>query len=145
MRDINLPIRSSFYNLLNGKLFYENSHVPIADEQLKKYDTNNFYVILSSQSSSPDSTKQGWERRVSIVLDIVTKTNNSVSKDIADNIASQIFTLLSTTPHTHNLPVPSDFQFLEVQLSDDRYLSLSITPTQLLMRRLLTFELRVTY
>lgn len=152
MNDINAPVRKAFYTLLNGNLTYGGLNVPVQDEKLK--DANsvyNNYVILSEQTSTPDESKQGYERNATINLDIVTKTDNSVSKKIADTIAGQILALIfptvkAPTIPAHNLPTPANWQFLNVRLeSGDRYLPLQESPTSFIMRRILTFGLRVTY
>lgn len=148
MKDVNQPVRKAFYTLLNGNLSYGNPslNVPVQDEKLKEVNSiYKHYVILAEQTSTPDESKQGYERQVTINLDIVTKTENSVSKKIADNIAHQILTLLYPTLHVHALPTPANWQFLNVSLEADRYLTLQESPTSFIMRRILTFGLRVTY
>lgn len=148
MIDINKPVRRAFYQLWNGQVTIDGSPVPIADEQLKLNTDNNFYVILSSQSSRPDDTKQSSDREATITVDIVTKFNNTVTKDVCDSIADQLFQLLfpfPSSPHKHNLPAQSGLQFTLVRVNSDRHLSLQLSTTQHLIRRILEFSLRVVY
>lgn len=141
MKDINKPIRLAFFDLLNGNLNYDGENVPVSDEKLN--ETANYYVLLTNQSSTPDETKQSFDREASITIDIVTKTPDSVTKDIADDIAHQILTLLRPTPNTHALPTPATWQFLNLRLTDDRYLPFSIGQTDSVMRRIMQFSFRV--
>lgn len=146
MQDVNTPVRKAWYTLLNGNLSYGGLNVPVQDEKLKEVNSiYKHYVILAEQTSTPDESKQGYERQVTINLDIVTKTDNSVSKSIADNIANQILNLLYPTLHVHALPTPAGWQFLNPQLERETYLPLQETPTSFTMRKILTFGLRVTY
>jgi hypothetical protein len=145
MKDINQPVRKAFYARLNGQLSYDGSNVPVCDETLIESISNNNYVILGSQSDTGDSTKSSNDRHANITLDIVTKQGQSATKDIADNIADQILTLLFTTPHVHTLPVQSGFQFLNLTLQSSNDIRLSLLPAQNVYRRILTFSLRVVY
>lgn len=146
MLDTAKPVRQAFYNLLNGAITYDSFSVGVSDEKLKAGNTNDSnYVILSSQTASPDYTKTSRDEICTIVIDIITKQGNSVSKDIADSIAGQILTLVSSTPNTHNLVAPSPFQFLDLKKESDSYLPLQLSDTTSIMRRLMTFSLRVTY
>jgi len=148
MKDTNRPVRKAFYQLLNKQLVIEGSPVPVSDKQTKKLSDNNFYVILSSQTSTPDNTKTSNDVQATITLDIITKFENSVTSDIADDIANQIFILLfpfTDRIHRNALPVQSGFQFLNLRISNDTYLNLQLTPTQHALRRILTFSLRVVY
>lgn len=146
MKDINYPVRKAFYTALNGNLSYDGSNVPVSDEQLKDSDSNNFYVILGSQSDRDDSTKTSYDREASITLDIVTKQGQTATKDIADSIANQILTLLfPTTPHVHALPAQTGFQFLNLTLQNSSDIRVSLLTSQNVYRRILTFSLRVVY
>ena len=143
MKDINQPIRKAFYEALNGNLSYNGVNVPVSDEALKSTDENkSYYVLLSTQSSRDASTKTSDDREATIVLDIVTKTQR-VTKSICDNIAEQILDHIYTAPHVHTLTAPANWQFLLLRLSDDRHLTLSVPDSVSVVRRLLTFSLRV--
>lgn len=146
MNDINAPVRKAWYTLLNGNLTYGGYNVPVQDEKLKEANTVfKHYVILGEQTNTPDWTKASYDTIATINIDIVTKTDNSVSKKIADNIAQQIFSLLYPTLHVHALTPPANWQFVYVHHTGDHYLPLQETPTSFQMRRILTFGLRVTY
>lgn len=146
MQDVNLPIRRSFYTRLNGMLTYNGVVAPIGDEVLKSTDENaDFYVILSSQFSRPAYTKSSSPREATILLDIVSKTQR-VSKQIVDDLASQIINLIfpdTYAPYSHTLPVPAGWQFHEVQIVDDRPGPTSVSDSITVVRRLLQFQLRV--
>ena len=141
MKDINKPVRLAFWNLLNGNLEYEGNNVPVSDEILT--EDANYYVLLTNQTSTPDETKTSFDAEATMTVDIITKTYQSVTKDIADDIADQILTLLRPTPNTHALPTPANWQFLNLRKTGDQYLSLNVTPTSSIIRRVMTFSFRV--
>lgn len=147
MKDTALPVRQAFYTLLNGNLTYDSANVTVSDGKLKGnvlVNPNN-YVILSTQTSSPDYTKSSRDEVCTITLDVITKQDQSASKDAADSIADQILLLVSSSPNSHNLTPPAGFQFLELKKEADTYLPLQLSETSSIMRRLMTFSLRVTY
>lgn len=141
MKDINKPIRLAFWNLLNGNLDYEGVNVPVTDELLNT--NSNYYVLLTNQTATPDETKTSFDAEATMTIDIVTKTGKSVTKDIADDIANQILTLLRPSPALHGLIPPPDWQFLNLRKSDDRYMPASITGTSSIVRRIMQFSFRV--
>lgn len=140
MKDTHKPLRKAYYQLLKDVLVYDNTTIPVCDEKQKQGQDNSTCVILSTVSSNPTNTFNGFSREATIVLDIVCKTPSAVSKDIVDSIAEQILELVIPTPATNGLPAQNGFQILNVVLDNDRYLNFSVSDTQSVMRRLLTFR-----
>lgn len=139
MRDVNLPVRTAFFQLLNEQLEYESSNVPISDERSRILNNSTLYVILSSQNTVDNSGKCDYTRTAYITLDIVNKTESAVSKAAIDYIADQILQKVFGT----GLTTPLNWQFLNIKLNDDRYISLQLSDTSHIVRRLLTFQLTV--
>lgn len=140
MLDFNHPLRKSWYELLNGQLTYDGSPVPVFDEKVKKGQDNQHYVIVGNISSSSNDKFPGWSRKLSVILDIVTKTTDAVTKNIADDIAGQIFALAMPSITIMGLTAPSGFNYVNLFLDSDRYLDLQIG-TSAIVRRILTFSI----
>ncbi len=142
MKDFNQPLRKAIYELLNGQLSFETVEVPVFDGKVKKGQDSNYYVLIGNTSSVDNSTFNGWSRTMTAIVDIVTKTTDTVTTDIADTIAGQILEMIMPTPQSNGL-VQADFQYVNVNLSNDRYLELQLNPTTIMLRRLLTFSIIV--
>lgn len=140
MRDFNQPLRKAIYTLLNNQLTYGGNPVPVFDEKVKKGQDNQFYVVIGNISSTDNSTFANWSRNVQFVLDIITKTSDTVTRKIADNIAEQILILMMPTIVDNGLS-QTNFQYINCQLDSDRYLDMQLNPTTAQVRRLLTFSI----
>jgi len=142
MHDVQQQVRTAYYQLLNGNLTSNSNPVPIGDELRKFLDTENIYVILSSQSGVNDSNFRYFGSTEDIVIDIVFKAASRANKQVLDDVANQILNLVFPTdnPSVNNLPTQSGAQFLNVQLKDSRYMNLSLNNSSTVIRRLLTFR-----
>lgn len=139
MRDVNLPVRKAFYELLNGEIEYESQNVPVSDERAKIGNGARVYVLLSSQNTVDVAIKKDNTRTAFITLDIVNKTDSAVSKSVVDTVADQILQKVFVT----GLTPPVNWQFLNIALDGDRYLNLEVSDTEMIIRRLLTFKITV--
>lgn len=142
MRDFNKPLRKAVYELLNTHLTYGTDNVPVFDEKVKKSQDVSNYVIIGNISSRDDSSFHTWTRQMEFILDVVTKTGDTVSRNIADSISGQILALMMPTITGNGLS-QTNFQYINCQLATDRYLDLQLTPTMAMVRRLLTFSITV--
>lgn len=145
MKDFNQPLRKAFYDLLNNQLSYNSAPVKVFDQKVKKSQDSDIYVIIASISSTNSSTFHSWSRDMQATLDIVTKTGDTVSTKIVDNIAGQIFALTMPTVVDNGLNgLNANFQYINLQLQTDRYLDMQLSQTVTIVRRLLTFSLTAT-
>lgn len=144
MIDVKQPLRTAYYQLLNGNLLYNGVGVPVSDDLKKLQDTGaNAYVLLSNQDGVDAGTFQSWDSDENITLDIVFKATARANKQVVDNIAGQILTLLFPTPGHAALPRQAGVQINCVRLSADRYLTLTLGQAQTMVRRLLTLKQHV--
>jgi hypothetical protein len=141
MKDVSKPVRLAFHTLLNGNLESPEGNVPVSDEML--VENANYYVLLSSQSATPDETKHSFDCEATITIIIVHKQGRYVTKDGVDDIADQILTLLRPTPNTHSLIAPATWQFLNLRKEVDRHDSMRLNPTTTEVSRTMVFGLRV--
>ena len=144
MIDVKQPLRTAYYELLNGNLLYNNIGVPISDELKNLQDAGaTAYVLLSNQDGADNSTFQSWDSDENITLDIVFKATARANKQVVDNIAGQILSLLFPSPGHCALPRQTGIQINCVKLSADRYITLALGQAQIMVRRLLTFKQRI--
>lgn len=142
MIDFHKPCRMAFFNLLNGQISYNSALVPIFDQKVRKGDSSNLYVNIVAMGSVDDVTMQNFSRKISVTLDITTKTTDTISTDIADDIAAQIFALAMPSIGIVGLADTADIQWSTISLSSDRYLELLLATTTTQVRRLLTFVIK---
>lgn len=141
MKDVSKAVRLAFWDRLNGNLNIHDTNVPVSERKLN--ESAIYYVLLSSQSSTPDETKQGFDCEATITLIIVHKQNHSVTSDDVDDIAHQIFTLLRPTPATNTLTAPANWQFLNLRKEVDRTDEMRLNQTTTEVSRIIVFGLRV--
>jgi hypothetical protein len=145
MIDASQPLRTAYYQLLNGNLLYNNINVPVSDDLKKLQDSgSSVYVLLSTQDSTDANTMQSWDSEESIVLDIVFKASARSNKQVVDNVAGQILGILFPSPGGPSaLPRQTGIQINCVRLDSSSYLTLSLGQAGTLVRRLLTFKQHV--
>lgn len=143
MIDFHHSVRKSFFEALNGELTYDGSPVPVHDKKQRKDSDNNYYVVLSNINSNFKDNFTRFTRDVSIVIDVITKTQNSVASAVADDIAGQILYIVIPSTTATGLTAPATLQYLNLRLSSDNSLDLTLNPSVTVVRRLLTFNLDV--
>lgn len=143
MIDVKLPLRTAYYSLLNGHLVYGGNIIPVSDSVEKLADTSDIYVLLTQQYGTPILTQQSWNSEETMLIDIISR-GTRVSKNVTDNIASQIFTLLFPNPQTNALPAQAGIYIYSARVTDDRYLVFGQTGGKNVTRRLITVTQLVT-
>lgn len=143
MIDVKLPVRKAFYDLLSGALTLNANLVPVVDDAKNLGDPSMTFVLLSSQTGNQASTFQTFDSNETIVLDIVSKAGARTNKEIVDAVAAQIIPLVITSPGSNGLIPDPSIQINCVELSDDRYLTMALNSSNTVVRRLLTFKMRV--
>jgi len=140
LKDTMKPLRHAVFNLLDGELSYDSNPVNVYDEL---NDTDDIYVLLSTQQEVFDETSDCFITRSSIAIEVVAKTESSVSKDIIDDVSDQIYQLLRPTTSTTGLVDPSGFSIQNVQRENALTQVLQITPTQSVLRKILNIVVTI--
>lgn len=84
-------LRTGYYTALNGNVTYNSALVKFYDSYQKPTDSEQFYVLLSTQTSSQRGLKQnGKVYDDTILIDIVTKFPKPVGRAVSEEIAEQI-------------------------------------------------------
>lgn len=143
MIDVKLPVRKAFYDLLSGVLTLNANLIPVMDDAKNLGDPSMTYVLLSSQTGTSANSFQTFDSVETMLLDIVSKAGARTNKETADLVAAQIIPLVITAPGTNGLVPDPSIQINCVELSDDRYLTMALNSSNTVVRRLLTFKMRV--
>ena len=140
MIDVQKKIRDAFFQSLDGQLTYDGSPVPIVDEKLEDSENNTMYVIMSTQTTVQDVIFSHFDHETTMLLDIVHKTQDFVTKDGIDEVAQQIFDILLPTVTTNGLTAQSGVQITNLQIESDQYFPMQLSATGSVMRRLIRFR-----
>lgn len=144
MIDVKLPLRTAYYQLLNGAIIYNATAIPISTDLRKLADNAALtYIIIRAQTGIDKSTLNSFDSQEEIFLDIVNKAKTRVNNEIIENISNQIFGLVLPSVKANGLPAQPGIQIACVQLSGDRYLDLVLNSSTTAMRRILTFTQKV--
>ena len=139
MIDVQAKIREAYYTALNGQLTYDASPVPVVDDKLEDDQNDTLYVVMSTQTAVDDSPFGKFDHETTMLLDIVYCPQDTVSKDVVDNVAQQIFNIILPTPETHGLTA-TGVQITNVTVENDSYLSFVLSNSRSVMRRLIRFK-----
>jgi hypothetical protein len=131
-------IRKAYFDLLDGNIEYMGSPVNIYDELHDEGD-EEFYVILSTQDDSDESTKSSFHTEHTITIDIVTKFLTSARKFPSENISDQILGLVLPTPQTAGLLSPAGLQITSVRFLGSNSLSVEQIGNYKVVRKILRF------
>ena len=138
MIDVKGPLRTAYYQLLNGYLISGGNPVPVSDSVEKLADTDNLYVLLTQQNGISQNTMSSWHHEETMQIDIVYR-GTRVNKATIDNIASQIYMLILPAPNGNGLPPQAGISVINLRMTDDRYLIFGVTGGKNVTRRLITF------
>lgn len=137
MIDVKAPLRTAYYQLLNGYLVFNSQPVPVSDSVQKLAANTDLYVIMTSQDSQSNNTHDAWFSEETMTLDIVSR-GTRVAKSTVDYLASQIFMLLFPNPNTNALPAQPNISITNCRVTDDRELVYTITGGVNVTRRVIT-------
>lgn len=141
MRDTAQALRISVFNCLNGQL--PNS-VPVYDEKKKVGVTDSVYVLLSTQTETPIQENDcTWINESTIVISIYQRSGSEVSKDTIDTLSNFILVLMMPTPQTSNIIPPVGLQFCNHSIRQIVSRNLSITETESILEKSITFTVQI--
>jgi hypothetical protein len=137
MIDFKEPLRTAYYQLLNGNLTWLAANVPVSDSVEKLADKDNTYVLLTQQNGFSVNDQGAFRSEETMLIDIVSR-GTRVSKSTVDNIAGQIFALLFPSVQGNALPAQPGLSVINMRITDDRYLVFQTTGAVNVKRRLIT-------
>ena len=135
MKDPGKNIRKAFYSAISG-LGYT-----VVDEMTEDESLNN-YIVLSTQTEEDISNKYAFECTGTLLIDIVTKSTNTITKDTADDIADAVLNALKPAINTKLTDSLNEFQIINLRRISANTLT-SPSRTGYTVRKLLRFSSRV--
>jgi hypothetical protein len=138
-------IRAAFFTPLDGNLNYSGSEVKIFDQKFEPNANSTNYVLISNQSSQDQGNFNCFRWTSRITLQVISKTQSSVSSDVVDDIGEQIENIIFPgNPSQNGLTQQTGWQILNVALESVNYTSIQITDTNSVITKILTFSLTIT-
>lgn len=132
MKDASYALRVGYFTLLDSVL-----SVPVYDAKADDSASGN-YVVISSQSSVSDSSKDSFQYEHSITVDVVTRfQGNAATSKTADDIANAISDAIQPTPSTSGLTVTG---FVVLTTNRDVKEIKGQFGTEYIIRKILTFS-----
>lgn len=116
MIEVNKLFRKAVYEALNGNLTFDAAIVPVFDEKVIQAEGNSQYVILQSQSNTQQNTFSSFNTDTTLIIQVVAKSWDGVSKDPIDDISNQILQILFPTPNTTGLITQAGIQICNARL-----------------------------
>lgn len=128
MKDASLALRTGYYNVITG-ITYNGSPLAAYDSLAPdsvQLDESFHYVILSSQTTTPNYNRQGFVTECTMLLDVVTGYVGTGGRKAADEISDKI--LQSVRPLTGEGVSATGFRLQNTQLvSIDDFVEVSDT------------------
>ena len=132
MKDASYTLRVGYFTLLDSVL-----SVPVYDAKADDSASGN-YVVISTQSSVSDSSKDSFQYDHSITVDVVTRfQGNTATSKTADDIANAISDAIQPTPSTSGLTVTG---FIVLTTNRDVKEIKGQFGTEYIIRKILTFS-----
>lgn len=144
MIDTHKALRKAYYDALEGVLTVNSGQtiVHVYDELAQGIDQQNekYYVLMTTQTATEDSTLTKFGHETTMLLDIVARTTATVGKNILDEIAAQILTIIIPAVGQNGLTPQPYLQIALVKKESDQYFPVQTSATGLVLRRLLRFS-----
>lgn len=142
MKDVNFPLRKSYYSKLNG-LVYDSTPVKAFYQKAPDNIADKNYIVFAGINSSDVSSKQNADTDTQIRVTIHTHKDGLNDGAAADAIAELVLNALYSTP-TSVLDITADgLQCVTTSLSGDITLDYAIFNTREKIDRILTFSHRI--
>lgn len=142
MKDVNKGLRTAIYNALNGTVVYNAVVVPVFDGKVTA-GIKRFIRFVDQQTTMQEQNDTTFISRATIVMEVVDKEFDEVSKDVLDDIGELVMEVLAPTPSTTNIIVPAGFQYQNQEIST-RTIDIAVDSTDSIIRKLITYSITVT-
>lgn len=142
MTDVNLPLRESYYALLNGNVFINAEAIPFYYSQLPTGDHPDNYILVNTIYSTGFNSNCINYTLTTVELLIVTKAFNNNSGADCDNIAMQILNIIIPSPQAKAVQI-SNGQVINTVLAQDRVITGLTDGEKKLINRVVGFQHRI--
>lgn len=139
MRNTKQPFRLTIFTAIGSG----NISVPVYDEKKHVGATDKEFVLLSTQSESPDTQQVDnvFITRSSIDIEIIVKAGFEASKDRQDVIEDEIRAILLPVKNTDILTA-AGFQMQDIFLESSITRNISITETETILQTVVRITAR---
>ena len=137
MKDVSKPYRLAIFAALTGQLTYNTLAVPVYDEKQAVTGDEKVFVLLSTQTSTPERADNLFARHASIDIEIIAKTGSEISKDVIDDVGDEILTILFPSYGVFGVTVPSGWQFAEAFYDSEISRVFEISQTESILRKII--------
>jgi hypothetical protein len=138
MKNAGTALRKAYYQKLNGQITVRGEAVPVlAGDELV---SSKPYIMLTGQTGSDISGKDGWSDDRTILVDIITSSAEGISgPSESEDIATQICELIAPSDFSSWPDVGPNFKITTLQkISENDLVEGSATET--VYRKLLRFR-----
>lgn len=140
MNDPHIAFRMAVFQAINGQLIdLASAAVTVYDEKVED-GNNNTYVILSTQTGTMRGTFSGFLHDSTLLIQIITKQQEAVSKDVLDNISQQITNILMPDPVHNGLVQQPGFLINCLYCESVNYGDVKLSNTKSEIKKLLRFK-----
>lgn len=147
MIDIGMAIRKAYFDVLKDQLIVGGQPIPITDEKLD-IDIENVqvYVLMTSQDEDLQnkSNKTHFAHELLNKLQIVHQRKATNTKEVVEDVSSQILTLLFPSRTKWNVSLPAPLHLVYARLQSANYNPVAQTVDGFAISKILTFKNRIT-
>lgn len=140
MKDPAIYIRKAFGQGI-GEVIYGGKIIPVIDT-FSDEDDGEHQIILSSLEMVNADDKSSFSGDYTFTIDIVTRTQNSGNRYIADTISGQITQKIQPSKTLSGISIAGGFQLMNLRLDTSGYLTEG-TKTNFIVRKLLRYRFRI--
>jgi len=140
MKDPAIYIRKAFGQGI-GEVIYGGKIIPVIDT-FSDEDDGEHQIILSSLEMVNADDKSSFSGDYTFTIDIVTRTQNSGNRYIADTISGQITQKIQPSKTLSGISIAGGFQLMNLRLDTSGYLT-EETKINFIVRKLLRYRFRI--
>lgn len=137
-----LAIRTGLYTALNGVISYNSTTLPVYDSSAIPENAVKPYILLSSQTDTPNNSKDRFGFDSTIQIEAVTSSfgNNQAGEKAANTIMQSIHAVIMPDRTTLGFSV-SGFNVYSIELDSSRVIQI-LSGAEWIVRENSTFRIK---
>lgn len=143
MRDTTEILANAVFNALSGNVTYNGNNVPVYDEKKKTGDTENLYILFSTQQETPDNTFETFMTDSTLDIEIVFRSGSETSKKVLSDVANAVLEILFPTPQTIGISQPSGFEIQLFEFAGSITRAFEISATESIVRKFIKVKAKI--
>lgn len=139
MKNSGTALRKAYYEKLAGAVIIRGAAVPVY-AGIADINASKPYIVLTGQTATDISGKDGWSDDRTILIDITTGTSEGISGEAeSEDIATQVCTLLAPSNYTDWPNAGPDFKITTLEKISESDL-IEKDDTEIIFRKLIRFR-----